>query len=270
MSETHFKLEIAERDVAFVKGLPVQGSGEFMLDDKDIGFEVKVKAGEPYILHVNSDHVIPIVNVEDRWNYDNLYAVNTTAIGGYHGVYADSVEEALHIFADYCAEMVPDPDDPGEMKQRLPGLIWDWSEMQDEEEEYPEEFDGPWGDGDWYFTERGHPASATLVHDPKIPPVPSDLFPFQKTWTLTELLDLSYPQTMREYLLTETFYDLRDRVISLYHKQDWCGRLEDLIDEAGRNPKHPWLMHMITTMTNPESGIAVFIIERDSLMNLSQ
>lgn len=233
-----FEFLVADRDYAFTMGLPTQGSGEFMLDDKDIGFEVKVHKGQPFIRHVRSDNVIRIINPDDRWSYDNLYAVNVAVLHGYDGVFADSEEEAIHMFADYCAEMVPDPDQPGEKKQRYPGLIWDITEMQDEEEEFPEEFDGPWGNNDWYFTERGHPATARLVKHDKTPPIPDGLFPFKDPtgYPLDYLLDWNGKETPRNNMQSNTFYQLRYHVRGKYADEPWVHALEDYIDamEGGR------------------------------------
>jgi hypothetical protein len=227
-----FEFLVANRDYAFTMGLPTQGSGEFMLDDKDIGFDVKVHAGKPFIRHVRSDHVIRIINPDDRWFYDHLYVVNATVIGGYDGVFADSEEEAIHMFANYCAEMVPDPDDPGEMKQRLPGLIWDYNEMHDEEEKFPEEFSGPWGDCDWYFTERAHPATAQEVPFDKTPPIPDGLFPFSDPtgYPLDYLLDWNGKETPRANMQSNTFYQLRMHVREKYADEPWRDALEDYID----------------------------------------
>jgi hypothetical protein len=228
------EFRIADKDMAFVAGLPTRGSGEFMLDNKDIGFDVKVPAGEAYILHVPSDHVIRIINPDDRWFYEHLYAVNVDILSGYWGVFADSDEEAIHMFADYCAEMVPDPDMPGDEKQRYPGLIWDYIEMQDEEEEYPEEFSGPWGNCDWYFTERGHPATARLVEHDKTPPIPPDLFPFKDPtgYSIPWVFDSKWEkQTPRENMIENTFYQLRALVRDRYPDEVWRDALVDYIDE---------------------------------------
>jgi hypothetical protein len=213
MSEPRFKFEIAEQDLAFIKGLDVR----WVVGDMTLTRAVKVMEGTPYILHVNSDHVIPIVNHEDRWSYEYLYAVNVAMIGGYHGVYADDEWEAIHLFADYCAEQVPDPENPRRTKQRFPGLIMSLAEA--EREEYPEEFSGPWGNESWYFTERGHPATAERVRDPKIPPIPDGLFPY----VYEAESDLP-----REEKVELAFYYLRNG-INIRYREEWSGWLEDYI-----------------------------------------
>ena len=114
---------------------------------------VKVKKGQPFIVNTSNDYVIPIVN-EGMDGVDNLYVVCTTHIGGWYGVYAMNKSEALDAFADYCAELVPDPEIPGEEKYRYPGLIQNWDEALDESGEFTDYF-GPVGNEGWYFTELG-------------------------------------------------------------------------------------------------------------------
>lgn len=212
MIEPRFKFEVAETDLAFIKGL------------ETITREVKVPKGQPYILHT-SDHVISIINHEDRWGYEHLYAVNVTAIGGYDGVYADSEDEAIYFFADYCAEQVPDPDNEGQTKMRYPGLIQTWMEIVEDVgeeafENYSGDYSGAWGNEGWYFTEHGHSPTAELVHDPKIPPIPDDLFPY--TFEAEESEE-------REESIKLAYYYLAMDIRLKHGDHEWHGFLVDYI-----------------------------------------
>jgi hypothetical protein len=222
VSESLYKFEIADKDLAFSKGLPtsweVDGLG-------DIGFAVKVKAGEPYILHVGSDHVLTIINPQDRWAYEHLYAVHTTAIGGGNGVYADNDEEALDIFADYCAEQVPDLKNEGQTKMRWPGLVQTWVDIVEEVgkeafEQYSGDYPGPYGNEGWYFTERGSGHMTEKVYDPKIPPIPDDLFPY--------IYEAEKSEPVKESIETAFWY-LRKHIGIVYGNQEWSGWLEDYV-----------------------------------------
>ena len=212
MSEPRLKFEIADKDLAFIKGLDTAT------------FPVKIKAGEPYILH-HTDHVIPIINHEDRWGYEHLYAVNVAIVSGYEGVYADSENEALNEYADFCAEQVPDPENEGQTKMRYPGLIQTWHDIVDEVgeaafEDYSGDYDGPWGNESWYFTEHGHSATAKEVHDPKIPPIPDGLFPY----TFEAESDLA-----RKDAVELAFWYLRKQIGMEYGDREWAGFLEDYV-----------------------------------------
>ncbi len=228
MSESRFKFDIADEPLSFIKGLPVQwgyGEGE---DRVVLNRAVKVENGQPYILHIASDHVIPIINPEDRWAYAKLFAVNTTAMGGYDGVYADEDDEAIDMFADYAAEQVPDPDNEGETKMRWPGLIQTWVEIvEDVGEEafndYSGDFSGPYGNEGWYFTEHGHMPTAEEVHDPKIPHIPDDLFPYREEGFTKDMW-------IEKDAVTEAFWLLRRHVGHEYGDHEWSGWLEDYID----------------------------------------
>ncbi len=228
MSESRFKFDIADEPLSFIKGLPVQWSYGEGKDKVTLNRAIKVEMGQPYILHVTSDHIISIINPEDRWAYEKLFAVNTTAIGGYAGVYADSDEEALNLFADHCAKQVPDPENEGKTKMRWPGLIQTWMEIVDDvgveaAEQYSGDFYGPYGNEDWYFTEHGHMPTAEEVHDPKIPHIPDDLFPYREE---------SYfrASCSERDAIIESFWLLRRYVGHEYGDHEWSGWLEDYID----------------------------------------
>lgn len=258
MSEPRFKFDIADEDLAFIKGLSLE-----------YGFDVNVKAGEPYILHNSSDHVISIINHEDRWGYENLYAVNVAVNSGYDGVYADSEDEAIYLFADYCAEMIADPDNPNLTKRRYPGLIQTWRDIVDEVgeeafENYSGHYDGAWGNEGWYFTEHGHPATAKQVPDRKMPPIPAGLFPYVETFPLDEVLDYTHPdRTVRDHLLNEAYWHFRIQISEEYGDQDWHGRLEDLVDESHRGEGMLDLVPVISLALNPEQAIVVYIVPRN-------
>ncbi len=160
MSKPRFRYEVATRDEAFIKGM----SDDFMSYPST---KVKVRQGRGYILHVNSDRVIPIINREDDAFYEYLFAVNTAPIAGYYGVYADSEEEAFHLFADYCMELVDDEEKPGKKKRRYPGLADDYSQVTEDYDGDQVAIDdftsGPWGERDAYFFHDGNGMSAEKV-----------------------------------------------------------------------------------------------------------
>jgi len=246
MKEARFKLHVAKKPVGFMHGF-----------DMHQGEEPKARPGQVYIEHVSSAHVITIVNPEDRWFYGNLYAVNVTAIGGYDGVYADNEREALDIYADHCQEFKP-------------GLVQTAQDIIDEDgeeayENYSGDYDGPYGNEGLYFTDRGHPATAERVHDPKIPPI-KPIF-YCRFFPISDILDMDSSTlstiTVRDYLTYQAFIDCRDHFEGLHRDQDWVVRLSDLIDEARRNPESNTLkIHSsVHAVTNPDAGgFNVYII----------
>ena len=242
------EFQIAEKDLAFIKGLEVEwsyGEGE---DKVTLRHDVKVKQGEPFILDVKRDYVIRIHNHEDRWDYDKLFALNVSAIGGYDGMYADSEEEAFNLFADYCAEDIPDPDNPGHEKMRFPGFIASWSEAMadfDEDEQAVCDFYcGPYGNEGWYFTEGQ--VFATEVHDPRIPPVPTELLPYTDNWGVADIICSLYrkDQSPREWMYAEAYADFRNQVEDLIGDKPYKWNVVDLIDMFGDGPyKATWNMN---------------------------
>ena len=133
-----FTYHLAKFDLAFLVGLSTLDTPQHS------GFKVKVKRGQPCILYDNHN-VISIINPEDSESYDNLYAINTTAIGGFDGVFADSQGEALDLLADWC-------------QRYAPGLIQTWEEAvscSDGNEEWANEYYGPVGNECLFFTELG-------------------------------------------------------------------------------------------------------------------
>ena len=133
-----FTYHIAKKDLAFLVGLSTINAPTCS------GFKVKVKKGQPCILYDNHN-VISIINPEDSYGYDNLYAIAATAIGGYDGVFADDTEEALHLLADWC-------------HIHAPGYIQTWEEAvscSDGNKDWANGYSGPYGNESLYFTELG-------------------------------------------------------------------------------------------------------------------
>ncbi len=133
-----FTYHVDEQDLAFIKGLATG-------DRLDGGFKVKVPANQPCILY-DEHNVISIINPDEDADYHKLYAINTTAIGGYEGVFALDEEEALDMLADWTEE-------------HAPGLVQTYEEALDDsdgKETWVDEFCGPVGNHGLYFTERGH------------------------------------------------------------------------------------------------------------------
>lgn len=247
MTEAQFKLHVAKEPVGFMHG--------FEVDKRD---KIYAQPGEVYIEHVSSAHVITIINPDDRWFYSYLYAINTTAIGGWYGVYADEADEAIDIFADYCQEFKP-------------GLVQTAQDIIDEDgeeayENYSGDYAGPYGNKCLYFTERGHGVHIERVDDPKVPPV-KHLF-YSRFFPVADVLDINVKDigqdgTVREYLVYTAFVDCRDHFEGKYRDEPWAVRLSDLIWEAWRKPDDNVLkIHSsVHAVTNPDAGgFNVYII----------
>ena len=147
-----FTYHIAEQDLAFLVGLNTEP------DSFTPGFAIKVKKGQPCILYENHN-VIRFVNPEDHDCYENAYAIATNAIGGFDGVFADDIEEALHLLADWA-------------QLHAPGLVMTFQEAvaeSDGREDWAQEFYGPVGNECLYFTERGQGQHQRQRHDCRLP-----------------------------------------------------------------------------------------------------
>ena len=260
MSEPEFRFHVAKKDVGFMHG--------FSVGEHDA---VKVHPGEAYIEHVNSAHVITIINPDDRWYHSKLFVVNVSPHLGYHdGVYADDEQEAWDIFADYCNEDVPDPENPGHIKKRYPGFVSSWSEAMDDcnqDEQAVDDFTtGPYGNEGVLFRDGGNGIYIQEVHDPKVPPI-SDLF-YSRFFPLDEILDIDYSSladddTVRSILTYQAYQDCKTHFEHKFTDESWVVRLVDLIEEARKNEAENTLkIHSsIHAVVNPDrGGVNVYII----------
>lgn len=167
----------------------------------------------------------PIINQDDRWYGDHLFAIAIGPISGWHGVYANNMQDALDILADWCED-------------HAPGLVDNYDNLlkeYDYDEQAVIDFNtGPAGNHGVYFTDGE--IHFAKVQDDRVPAIPNGLFPVASIYSVDTIISGFYDDlTPKNYMIRGTWKFIKSRIRAKYSDKAWCEPLVEYIENNAGN-----------------------------------